>query len=65
MVTQELVKAVMQERMREAAQLQLERRARTRHGEAASPRRALSLPRIRRLSIPSFVACAFRSAPTS
>ena len=65
MVTQELMKAVMQERMLEVARLQLEHRARARHGEAASPRRAPSLPRIRRLSIPSFVACAFRSGPTS
>jgi hypothetical protein len=65
MVTQELVNAATQERMREAARLQLEKRVRAAKGQVTSPRRAPSRPRIRRLSLPSFVACVFRSAPTS
>ena len=65
MVTQELVKAVTEQWMREAARLQLEQQARTVGAGGASPRRVRSRLRIRRPSLPPFVGCLFRSAPTS
>lgn len=65
MVTQEMMKAATQEWVREAARLQLQQQARARQGQDASPRRTRSGRRIRRLSLPSFLTCAFRSATTS
>jgi len=65
MVTQELTEVVTREWMREATRLQLERQARAPDGQSASPRRATSALRIWRLSLPSFLACLFRSTPTS
>ena len=54
MIIDELAQAVRQERMREAAEQR--RGAQARHGQDESPRNALSLRRILRLLLPSFVA---------
>jgi hypothetical protein len=63
MVTQELMKAFMRERMLEAARLQLEDQARAADGQSARPRLPRSALRIGRLSLPTFVSRVFRSAP--
>ena len=65
MVTPELFQATMQERMRAAAQLQLQNEARALQGQGASPRGGLSRPRFRGLPLPSFVARRFREASVS
>ena len=62
MMTQEFLNAVMQERTREAAELQRRYQARKLKGRDAAPRGGLSLPRLRRLPLPSCVARGFRTA---
>ncbi len=65
MVTPELFQAAMQERMRAAAELQLQNEARALQGQGASPRGGRSRPRFRGLPLPSFVARRFRTASVS
>ena len=62
MYTQELVQAMIEDRAREAAELQRQRRALDALGRSASPRREPSRRIVRRLPIPSFVARVFRTA---
>lgn len=65
MTTPELVGAVMQERMREAAELRRQQEARDLQEQGATPRGGLSLERIRRLLLPSFMTRGFRTASIS
>lgn len=61
MITQELMQAAMQDRMMEAARLQVEREARALPEDRSSVRRA-RVGEGRRLRLPSFVAHVLRSA---
>lgn len=60
----ELVEAVMQERMREAAELRRQHEARAIEEQGATPRGGLSRQR-RRLPFLAFVARGFRTASVS
>ena len=64
MLIQELSNATMQERGREAAELQRQHEAETLQRQGATPRGGLSKPsnRLRRLLPPSFMARVFRTA---
>ena len=65
MMTPDLFQAAMQERMRTAAELQLQKEARALQGQGATPRGGLSRPRFRWLPLPSFVVRRFRAASVS
>lgn len=65
MVPQELMNVTMQDHMREAARMRLERRALARQEPKAPRTRAPARLPVRWLPLPSFLACVFRSAPTS
>ena len=65
MVTRELMESVMQERMREAAELRRQHQARASQERAATPRSSLSLERILRLPLLSSVTGGFHKASAS
>ncbi len=65
MVPQELMNVTMQDHMREAARMRLERRALASQEQGAPRTHASVRFPVRWLPLPSFLACVFRSAPTS
>ena len=65
MLTPELMAAVMEERVREAMEVRRQHEAQELLGEGAAPRRGLSLKRISRLPVLSFVAHRFWTASVS
>jgi hypothetical protein len=62
MDTLEVVHAVVQERMRQAAAIEREHQARTLARGTATPRSGLSQPRQGRLPLPSFMTRLFPKA---
>ena len=64
MMIQEFSNVAMQDRRREAAELQRQHKAETLQRQGATPRGGLSTPsdRLRRLPLPSFMARVFRTA---
>jgi len=62
MVSQELVNAVMQERARQAAEVQRIKDAQGKQGQGVAPRSGLSTKRIKR---PSFLSCVTSGCRTA